>query len=172
MVGLGGRCRSGRRGAPGAGRRLGLRPRAAAWLRGLCSWDVPVGCARGLCPAEMRQGGGAASGHAIGSRGAREALGSILSPAPPPRLVCRTDAQRQTPLPRARRSRAELHRARVQCGVCVWVSPPFDLCGRAYVSDIGGQQEQKIHIYIYDTPAPVSSPRAEAQRVWLCDGES
>ena len=32
---------------------------------------------------EIAAGGGAASGHAIGSRGAREALGSILSPAPP-----------------------------------------------------------------------------------------
>ena len=32
---------------------------------------------------EIAAGGGAASSHAIGSRGAREALGSILSPAPP-----------------------------------------------------------------------------------------
>ena len=36
---------------------------------------------------EFAAGGGAASGHAIGSREARETLGSILSPAPPAPLA-------------------------------------------------------------------------------------
>ena len=40
------------------------------------------GCVRGL--REVAAGGGSASGHARGSRGAREPLGSILSPPPAP----------------------------------------------------------------------------------------
>lgn len=48
-------------------------------LCGACPWR---GCVRGL--REVAAGGGSASGHARGSRGAREPLGSILSPPPAP----------------------------------------------------------------------------------------
>lgn len=56
------------------------------------------------------------------------------SARPPPRLVRRTDAQRRTPLLRARPSRAELPGTGIVWRVRVGISTLL-LCGRAYISD-------------------------------------